>query len=258
MTKEELKQLLTGLIKQTKDLHYLFINMISTKEDYKKFGKEEKEILKKYENRTFESEYQAWYSKSCIIIKRFLPDRIDEFIDQYLPQRNRKIFNASTYTISDAICGYSNSSVKPISSHSKLMIQFEILKSVDSLINSKINDIVEMLEFNVFEKEIESARKLHKNKYYRAAGAICGVILEKHLLNLLNKNNLKNSKKDPSINDLNQLLYNENIFDSTKYKFLIYLGDIRNKCDHNKTNDPTKEEVMELIEGTEKVIKTYY
>ena len=52
-------------------------------------------------------------------------------------------------------------------------------------------------------------------------------------------------------------LYNHSLIDTTQNKFLLFLADIRNKCDHNKKTDPTAAEVTDLIEGTEKVIKTY-
>lgn len=37
-----------------------------------------------------------------------------------------------------------------------------------------------------------------------------------------------------------------------------HLGDIRNLCDHNKDREPTKEEVEELINGIDQIIKTNF
>jgi hypothetical protein len=34
------------------------------------------------------------------------------------------------------------------------------------------------------------------------------------------------------------------------------LGDIRNLCGHDKHREPTADEVEELIEGTERILKT--
>jgi hypothetical protein len=36
------------------------------------------------------------------------------------------------------------------------------------------------------------------------------------------------------------------------------LGGIRNLCDHNKEREPTKDEVIELIGGVDKVSKTLF
>lgn len=50
----------------------------------------------------------------------------------------------------------------------------------------------------------------------------------------------------------------EKVYDIVNWRFIQHLGDIRNLCDHNKDREPTKEEVEELINGTEKVIKTIF
>ena len=36
------------------------------------------------------------------------------------------------------------------------------------------------------------------------------------------------------------------------------LGDIRNLCDHDKKQEPTKDQVQTLIDGTDKIIKTVF
>ncbi len=48
------------------------------------------------------------------------------------------------------------------------------------------------------------------------------------------------------------------VYDIVNWRFIQHLGDIRNLCDYNKDREPTKEEVEELINGTEKVIKTIF
>jgi hypothetical protein len=34
------------------------------------------------------------------------------------------------------------------------------------------------------------------------------------------------------------------------------LADIRNACDHNKEKEPTAQQVADLIDGTDKILKT--
>lgn len=184
-------------------------------------------------------------------------ERYDEFINQYQPEKKRKELGVLNYTIYDALCGVNNKNVKPQRAFNKLYIQFNILKSIKQIINDKLNELNSLLELDIFEKELDVARLLHKNKYYRSSGALCGVLIVKHLTTMLLSNNIKITKKDPCINDLNQLLYTNKLIDVTQNKFIIYMGDIRNKCDHNKSVNPTAEEVLELINGTDKIIKTY-
>lgn len=223
---------------------------------------ERNKIIEKYEefkNISFSTEYQKWYSKASEIIKIIVPHRYEEFKNLYIPQRERKILTLLNYTIFDAIRGITSidRSVNIDTAHNLIITQINILKSAREVLEHRLNELSNLLEFDIFEKEINSAKYLLKQKYLRAAGAICGVIIEKHLLNMLINAGEKPSKKDPSINDLNIDLYSKNLIDVTQHKQLIFLGDIRNKCDHNKKKDPTKDEVEELIRGTEKIIQTY-
>ena len=96
-----------------------------------------------------------------------------------------------------------------------------------------------------------------KNGFLRAAGAICGVILEKHLAKVCLNHNVKITKKDPTISVLNESL-KEIAYDTIEWRRMQRLGDLRNLCDHNKDREPTREEVEELIAGTDRVIKTIF
>jgi len=50
--------------------------------------------------------YQAWYSKSLPVVRQVLPERYQEFIEQYkLDKRKDKEIDFLTYTISDYLIG---------------------------------------------------------------------------------------------------------------------------------------------------------
>ena len=150
MRKEELLNTLDKLIKDEKDLEILFLKYVDVDISA--------EMKEKYKKRLFPIEYQTWYSKSLEIIKVFLNDRLQEFINQYEPVKNRKALSLLNYTIYDAIMGVSYSTATPKSAYMKLMVQFEILSSVRDVIDEEINEITSMLEFDVFEKELDSAK----------------------------------------------------------------------------------------------------
>ena len=118
--------------------------------------------------------------------------------------------------------------------------------------------MLEVLQADVFDSELESARELLKKGYIRAAGAIAGVVLEKHLGHVCGKHNLKTRKKHPTINDFNQMLKDNSVIDTAVWRKIQYLGDIRNLCDHNKDRDPKGEEVTSLLDGVEQIIKTLF
>ena len=92
----------------------------------------------------------------------------------------------------------------------------------------------------------------------RAAGAIAGVVLEKHLDEVCVAHNIKITKKHPSIADLNEALKNASAIETPQWRFHQHLADIRNLCDHSKSAEPTVDQVSDLIEGVAKVTKTVF
>lgn len=263
MTKEDLIKKVETLISESDDLYGSFLYHYCLDDFKRAYTQTEfesrKKKLKKYAEINFDEKYQKWYSKTLAIIKIVLPGRQKEFELLYRAANERKQLTLLNYTISDAIRGMQtrDKSITAYAASDLLKTQINIVKSLREVLESRLNEIKNLLEFDVFEKEIDSARYLLKNKYVRSAGAICGVIIEKHLVNMLAAMNIVPSKKNPTINDLNEDLYKNDIIDLTQYKYLQYLGDIRNKCDHNKSVEPTKEEVEDLINGTDKIIKSY-
>ena len=106
--------------------------------------------------------------------------------------------------------------------------------------------------------EYDSAKELCKKGFYRAAGAICGVVIEKHLSEVCTQHQIKVTKKNPTINDYNELLKANNIVDIATWRNIQRLADVRNMCDHHKDVEPTKDNIEELIAGTDKMLKTIF
>lgn len=212
----------------------------------------------------FNRQYDSWYSEALVVIKQMLPDRVEDFIKQY-KQEKRKEIDFLTYGISDYLLGvrttkgYQQDVVADKSSAvGKMEMQNTILAAVSKKFESKLFDIQEVLQSDIFDSELDAARELTKKGFVRGAGAISGVVLEKHLGHVCEIHNLKSRKKHPSISDFYQMLKENEIIDTPKWRFIQHLGDLRNLCDHPKDRDPTKEDVLELIEGVEKVIKTVF
>lgn len=204
-------------------------------------------------------EYETWYSKSLIYVKKINNDRVEDFKCLYKLEKRKEITFA-TYTIADALKGVCVPirDIKPVSAYSKIIQQVSILKATKELLRTKVYQLQELLQADIFDNELSSAKELNKKGFYRAAGAICGVVLEEHFHNVLDKHNISISKKNPTINDYNDLLKNNAIIDVPTFRHIQLLGDIRNLCDHKKDENPTKEQIEELIRGTDKIIKTIY
>ena len=115
-------------------------------------------------------------------------------------------------------------------------------------------NIKELLQADVFDSELDEAKELHKNGFYRAAGALCGVILEKHFARVVASHCIKMKSKAPGILDYNEKLKTEGVIDNRTFLLVQRLGAIRNLCDHNKKQEPTKDDIDDLIRGTDKVL----
>lgn len=227
------------------------------------FSKMNDEQLALFKDKSFKKKYDIWYNESYMLIKQLMPDRLEDFILQY-KQPKRKTITNLTYTISDYLQGveikniYGEVVVSRENAVSKFQQQYLIVQSLKHRFESSLYDIRQLVQADMMDSEIDSAKLLLKNGFMRAAGAICGVVLEKHFATVCESRNIKPKKKNPCINDYNQLLKDEGVIDTATWRHLQMLGDIRNLCDHNKEMEPTKGQLEDLISGTDKVIKTVF
>lgn len=108
-----------------------------------------------------------------------------------------------------------------------------------------------ILTANFIEMEIEQAELLFRNGFERAAGAIAGVALEKHLKTQCEINYVTYRYKD-TIVPLAEALHSAKKIDNIELKKIIYLGGIRNDCAH--PNNVSTDRVRELIEQVKKIV----
>ena len=92
----------------------------------------------------------------------------------------------------------------------------------------------------------------------RAAGALAGVVLERHLQRAAANHGVSIRKKSPTISDLNDPLKQKGVYGVTIWRKIQLLADIRNICSHQKSDEPTKDQVNELIDGVNSIIKTIF
>ena len=206
----------------------------------------------------FINNYETWYSASLRIIRNLLPEREKDFIILYSGEKRKEI-TWQNYTISDALQGKTTSShsFHPGNAQRKMYQQVGILRACLDCFDKKIYDIQVILQADVFDSEIDSARHLLKMGFLRASGAICGVVIEKHLSSVCTSRGITIRKRNPTIADYNDAL-KDVAYDTIEWRRIQRLGDLRNLCDHKKDREPTKDEVEELISGTERVIKNIF
>lgn len=215
----------------------------------------------------FFSHYQNWYTEAHAIISQLLLSRISEFESLYHPNIKRKKIDVTTYSIQDWLLGVRsnvNDYTRKKHFHDAGVIvmrfhtQLKILKAVQKRFESSLFDIKQLVQADLFDSELDSAKELNKKGFGRGAGAVAGVVLEKHLSQVCESHGIKVSKNNPGISDYNQLLKEKDVVEIKDWRFIQRLADLRNLCDHNKETEPTKQEIKELIEGVDKITKTLF
>jgi hypothetical protein len=257
---------LDKLIKKGNDLFNAiqYDTIEGAEEQFKKHFGSGFEKFKK-EMPSFRAHYQIWYSEAQALIKLLLPDRLADFIRLYEKPKGRKDITFDNYVIEDYLHGLrvtrANGTIKiatPDAAVPKFEQQVYIVQSAKKRFESSLFDIKQLVQADLFDEEIEVAKELLKNKFLRAAGAVAGVVLERHLKQVCENHNLGLTKKNPTINDFNETLKNNNVIDTAQWRFIQHLGDLRNLCDHNKSKEPTINDITDLTDGVSKIIKTLF
>jgi len=212
---------------------------------------------------SFEKEYQTWYSEVKALIRQLLPDRLDDLIRHYEKPKGRKEITSENYRIEDCLQGliisqWSDKIAGPEAAIPHFAQQLAILRAVKARFESSLFEIRSLVQADIFDSEIEAARELAKNGYLRASGAVCGVIIEAHLAEVMRQRGLSSQKKNPSISDYNNTLKDASVVDTPQWRFIQHLADIRNICDHKKSVEPTAPQIQDLIDGVGKIIKTIF
>jgi len=246
--------------------HAMVVEQLSVEER----AKHKKELGKKFVDfekqiPRFSEKYQSWYSEALECIRQILPSRMEDFTSLYKINSKRKEITYENYTIFDYLQGLvvtrsllKEKVVGPDAAVPKFRQQLKIVESLKRKFESSLFDIRTLVQADLFDSELDAARELNKKGFARGAGALASVVLERHLLVVCENHGLKITNKYPGINDFSQSLKDNNAIEIPTWRFIQHLGDLRNLCDHDKKREPRKEEIEDLINGVEKIIKTIF
>ncbi|CAN7560240.1 hypothetical protein LJR221_003990 [Agrobacterium tumefaciens] len=209
----------------------------------------------------FSINYEAWYTESLALVRQLIPDRAKDFISMYEKPKGRRDITYGNYVIQDYLQGlrvtrHGEVIVDGTAAFPQYQQQLNILVAAKRRFESSLFEIKQLVQADLLDSEIAAARELHKNGFLRAAGAVAGVALEKHLAQVCDNHQIAVTKKHPSIADLNELLKANGVIDVAQWRHVGFLADIRNLCDHNKKSEPTSDNIRDIIDGTNKVLKT--
>lgn len=214
---------------------------------------------------SFETEYQLWYSESIALLRQILPDRVSDFCRHYEKPKSRKDISYENYRIEDYLQGLSvtrgafkEKVVGRDAAIPHFRQQMAIVEAAQARFESSLFDIRQVVQADLMDTELEAADHLAKSKFFRAAGALAGVVLERHLGSVCAEREIALARKNPTISDFNDALKANGVVDVPQWRFVQHLADVRNICDHAKSPDPTPDQVTDLIAGVKKIIKTVF
>lgn len=216
---------------------------------------------------SFTHEYQQWYSEASALVRQVLPDRLKDFTSYYEYPRTRKEVSFQNYMVKDYLQGLEISQGSGINRRvvvdgsaaiPEFLQQLKIVEAAKVVLDSTLLDLRQILQADLFDSELDAARALTKAGFLRAAGVICGVVIEKHLGQVCKDRSISIGRKKSTINNLSDALKGGKIIETPIWRRIQSLADIRNVCSHNKDREPTRDEVEDLIAGTNQTIKTVF
>ncbi len=169
--REELKQVLGELIEKAGEIANLAA------------GAKELDILQ------FGMEYQNWYTRALKVVEILANDRLEEFISYYKIDPKRKAISALNYVIQEFIMGlgaredmygkplWATNSVTAV----KVYNQLQILRSLETRIDSVFSDVQGALLSELQDKELATAEELLKINLGKPTGITGGDLKLMHV-----------------------------------------------------------------------------
>lgn len=259
------------ILAQIQDLEFegkiVFFSELAKHDDQidKKTKEHIDQVRKKLDLETpFHAAYQSWYSRTLPVVKQMAPDRYAEFVSLYITDRKGKPIDYLSYTISDYLLGvnvrqYGEPVIDPLSVlSSKFQQQLHIFSSLKTRAESAISDIYGIIQADLFDTELQAAEQMLSRKHARAAGALGGVTLERHLASVCRSRDIKFRKKSIGIADYNNALKDGGAIDLATWRYIQFLADVRNSCVHMRGEEPEHDQVKRMIDGVKEIIKQVF
>lgn len=215
---------------------------------------------------SFREVYQTWYSEAVVLLRQLLPDRLADFVRHYQKPKSRREITFESYRIEDYLqglmvrthTGLGEEVVGGGAAIPHFRQQLAIVRAVAKRFESTLFDIRQLVQADLFDSELEAAAALQNAGFLRASGALAGVVLERHLKQVCQNHQITIAKKKMTISDCNNALKSGNVIDVPQWRHIQLLGDIRNQCDHSEKDEPTNEQIADLLAGVAKFIKTVF
>ncbi|RSZ26419.1 HEPN domain-containing protein [Acinetobacter bereziniae] len=130
-----------------------------------------------------------------------------------------------------------------------------LVATYDDFKNGFLVSFKQIIQAEVFDRELEQAKSLLDSGYKNAAAVIAGVVLETAVKELCLNNNIDIQRR--KLTQLNDDLAKAGVYNKLQQKQITALVDIRNNAAHGDYDQFTKEDVERMIDDIERFLLNY-
>lgn len=190
------------------------------------------------------SKYEHWYVAALRLVRAILDEEeVERFVRAY-----DDFYGTQQYLTGPTPLDSVNTFA------AMLARQKGLVAAIPDVIEAKALDLRILVVGDVLGGEMEKARLLLEQGLVREAGVIGGIALEGHLKLLHGVSSLEYSPADSMV-DLVKRLRKEGVLTVGDQKKVTAMAVTRNKCAHKADQEPTFEEVEDLLDDVERFMK---
>ncbi len=194
--------------------------------------------------------YHDWYSASLALVEGNMPARLNEMLAQH---EGVKGAQDGTAPITHLLQGGRMTFDQQIRIASRILHMKSVVGSIAAYMRARLHDVDLVVAQVYVHDELSEAGVLLKGGFVRAAGAVAGVLIERHLKLLCDRHQPSiRYAKAATISRLNDLLRDNSVYDVAQWRKVQWMGDVRNSCDHVRVAEPRKQDVEDLIQEVKK------
>lgn len=199
--------------------------------------------------------YHDWYSASLALVEGNMPARLNEMLAQHEGVKGAK---DGPTPITHLLQGGRITFDQQIRIASRILHMKSVVGSIAAYMRARLYDVELVVAQAYIRDELSEAGVLLKGGFVRAAGAVAGVLIERHLKLLCDRHqpSIKYAKT-ATISTLNDVLRDNSVYDVAQWRKVQWMGDVRNNCDHVRVSEPRKQDVEDLIQEVKKFVSLF-
>ena len=131
------------------------------------------------------------------------------------------------------------------------------LAAKEDYLGGYLLSIRDIVRAELFTDELEQAKDFLDKGYHVVAAVISGVVLETRIRELCKENNISVGEKD-KLNKMNEDLAKCNVYNLNIQKQITALSGLRNSAAHGKTDEFSKDQVVDMIKQIETLLNSNF